>query len=359
VIDLFPLVRPFVHRIEPERAHALALRALALGVVPPPAAIREPMLATSLFGRPLAHPIGLAAGFDKNARVFERMAAQNLAFVEIGGVTPRPRAGNPKPRVFRLRRLGAVINRMGFPNEGLATVLARVAARRGDVVLGVNLAADVESADSIDDLATLARAFAPYAQFLTLDISCPNTTNGQIFLDPDRLRELLTRVRACDLGGAALVAKLSPDVDDDRLDALTDVMLAAKLDGIIACNTTRERPVFLAHEVHAAQAGGLSGPPLAARATAVLARIAARTRGRTTLIGVGGIRSGADAYAKIRAGASALQLYTGLVYEGPAIVGKIARELATLLRRDGFTSVGAAVGADVYAQDAPARSVSA
>ncbi|HEV3157227.1 MAG TPA: quinone-dependent dihydroorotate dehydrogenase [Candidatus Baltobacteraceae bacterium] len=345
MIDPYVLARPILQCFDPETAHEFALRALELNFVPSQPAVGDARLLTTLFGKPLAHPVGLAAGFDKNARVFARMYAQGLSFVEIGGVTPRPRVGNPRPRVFRLPEAHAVINRMGFPNDGSAVVLARLKATRAPGVLGINLAADVESADPIEDFTLLVARFAPHADFLTLDVSCPNTTNGQIFLEPVRLRELLVRVRALNVK-TPIAAKLAPDVDEERLDALVDVLLEARIDGIILSNTTRDRPSVLV-DPNAKEAGGLSGPPLFARSTAMLARVAARTRGRTTLIGVGGIASGADAYAKIRAGASVVQLYTGLIYEGPSLVTRIKRELGELLSRDGFPSIVDAVGADV------------
>jgi dihydroorotate dehydrogenase len=348
VFDPFPLVRPLLHRLDPEDAHELTLRALEANVVPPQPRADDPILATRLFGRDLTNPIGLAAGFDKNGRVYDRMGAQGFGFVEIGGVTPRPQRGNARPRVFRLPEERAVINRMGFPNEGAERLEARLRrkGRRPGIGLGINLASNADSADPAADFVALVTRFAPYAEFLTLDVSCPNTANGQVFLEPSRLAEMLARVAAIPWSGAsppALVAKLSPDVDEAVLERLIGVLVEARIDGIVVSNTTRARPPHL-RGARAGEAGGLSGPPLFAASTAMLALVHALTGGRVPLIGVGGVASGPDAYAKIRAGASAVQLYTALIYGGTALVTRIKRELAVLLRRDGFGSVAEAVG---------------
>ncbi len=343
IFEPYALARPILHALDPERAHAWTIRALEAGLVPAQPAVDRPVLATTLFGTPLTHPIGLAAGFDKNARVFARMFAQGFSFVEIGGVTPLPQAGNPRPRVFRLPADGAVINRMGFPNDGADAVEARVRATGAPGMLGINLASNALCSDPVADFTGLVRRFSPYARYLTLDISCPNTANGQVFLDPARLRELLSAVSAV-RSSAAIVAKLSPDVDGERTDALVDELIAARIDGIIISNTTVARPPLAS--TAAAQRGGLSGRPLFAASTALLARVYRRSGGRIPLVGVGGVASGADAYAKIRAGASAVQLYTALIYGGPDIVTQIKRELAGLLEHDGYATLGQAVGRD-------------
>jgi len=347
VFDPFRLARPLLHRLDPEDAHELTLRALESGLVPGQPRDDDPILATTLFGRALPNPIGLAAGFDKNGRVYERMAAHGFGFVEIGGVTPKPQLGNPRPRVFRLPEDGAVINRMGFPNDGADALEARLARKgRGPLgALGVNLAANGDSDDPTADFVWLARRFAPHADYLTLDISCPNSENGQLFLDPVRLAELLAQLAAIPWYGArpTMVAKLAPDVEDALLERLVTTLVAGGIDGIVVANTTRTRPRGL-HGAAAAEPGGLSGRPLLAPSTALLARVRDLTGGRIPLIGVGGVASGADAYAKVRAGASAVQLYTGLIYEGTALVTRIKRELAALLRRDGFASVAEASG---------------
>lgn len=342
--DPFPLVKPLLHRLDPERAHELTLRALELNAVPPQPQVDEPSLAIDLFGRRLDNPVGLAAGFDKNARVFRRMYAQGFGFVEIGGVTPRPQRGNPRPRVFRLPEDAAVINNMGFPSEGMEAVVRRLGGERPPGMLGVNLASNGDSLDPAADFALLVQRFAAYADYLTLDVSCPNSVNGKVFLDPARLRDLMARLATVDRGPVPpkLVAKLSPDVDDLLLEQLVTVLLEAGIDGIIVSNTTVERPATLRSP--ATMKGGLSGQPLFARSTAMLAAVAAITGGEVPLVGVGGIANGPQAYAKIRAGATAVQLYTGLIYGGTALVTRIKRELAVLLMRDGYGTLSEAVG---------------
>jgi dihydroorotate dehydrogenase len=348
VFDPFSFARPLLHRLDPEEAHELTLRALEAGIVPGQPRDDDPVLATTLFGRRLSNPVGLAAGFDKNARVAHRMAAHGFGFIEIGGVTPRPQVGNPRPRVFRLPEDRAVINRMGFPNEGAGAMEMRLRRYgRPAVPLGINLASNADSADPAGDFVALVTRFAPYADYLTLDVSCPNTANGQVFLDPNRLAALLARLDAIAWGNArrpALVAKLSPDIDDALLMRLIATLIEGRVAGIMVANTTRARPADLRSR-RAIEAGGLSGTPLFAASTAMLARVRELTEGRIPLIGVGGIASGADAYAKLRAGASVVQLYTGLIYGGTALVTRIKRELAELLRRDGMTSVQQAVTA--------------
>ncbi len=342
--DPFPFAKLFLHLLDPERAHELTLRALEANVVPPQPHVDEPSIAIDLFGRRLESPVGLAAGFDKNARVFRRMYAQGFSFVEIGGVTPRPQRGNPRPRVFRLPHDDAVINNMGFPSDGAEAVVRRLGGERPPGMLGVNLASNGDSADPAADFVHLVQRFSAYADYLTLDISCPNSVNGKVFLDPPRLRELMERIAAVDRGPAPpkLVAKFSPDVDDALLERLVTVLLAATIDGISVSNTTVERPASLHDD--ATMKGGLSGRPLFARSTAMLAQVAYLTGGAVPLIGIGGIANGPDAYAKIRAGATAVQLYTALIYAGTALVTRIKRELAVLLMRDGYGTLSEAVG---------------
>jgi dihydroorotate dehydrogenase len=348
-LDPFSFVRPLLHRLDPETAHTLTLRVLERGLVPSRPAITSPLLATTFLGRPLPHPIGLAAGFDKNARVYARMFGQGFSYVEVGGVTPRPQSGNPRPRVFRLPEERAVINRIGFANEGMERVARRLERVAAPGLLGVNLAANVDSVDPAEDFVTLARRFAPLADFLTLDISCPNTANGTLFLQRGPLADLLERLGAlfsdAGLRRPALVAKLSPDVDRATLEQVVATLAAFAIDALIVSNTTAWRSTGLrGHAAH--ERGGLSGPPLFERSTQMLADTYALTQGRIPLVGLGGVASGADAYAKIRAGASVVQLYTAMVYRGPALVGEIARDLCALLKRDGFGSLQEAVGTD-------------
>ncbi|MFD2264689.1 quinone-dependent dihydroorotate dehydrogenase [Lacibacterium aquatile] len=351
MFDYFPALRPILHRLDPEEAHLWTLRALELGIVPTQPLMLDAALRTTIFGKSIDNPIGLAAGFDKNARVFHKMYRQGFGFTEIGGVTPRPQAGNPRPRLFRLAEDEAVINRMGFNNDGMEAVRGRLVAHRtADMLVGVNLAANIDSEDPADDFVTLARRFSPHADFLTLDISCPNTANGKMFLSPGPLQDLLDRLSAMygDLSAPkrpALAAKIAPDIEEEELDKILEVLTGFGIDAMILSNTTIDRP----EDVRGAQKderGGMSGRPLFNRSTALLSKVYAKTGGKLPLVGVGGVSSAADAYLKIRAGASVVQLYTALVFQGPAMVTRLKLDLADMLRRDGFQNVAEAIGAD-------------
>jgi dihydroorotate dehydrogenase len=346
---------PLLRLLPPEGAHALTLRMLAGGIVGQTAAPDDPILAVRAWGRDFANPLGLAAGFDKNARVPNAMLGFGFGFVEVGTVTPRPQPGNPKPRIFRLGEDRAIINRLGFNNDGLAVVAARLAAwralperRRG--LLGANIGKNRDSASALDDYAAGVRALAPLADYLVVNVSSPNTPGLR---DLQRRGEMgalvqgLMKARSEAVPGGKpppLLVKIAPDLSEEERADIADVALATGIDGLVICNTTVTRPPGL-RGGHVHEPGGLSGRPLLRPATALLADIHRRTRGKLALIGVGGVGSGFDAYAKIRAGATLVQLYTALVYEGPALVQRIKTELAALLRRDGFSSVEAAIGA--------------
>ncbi|MHA1566372.1 MAG: quinone-dependent dihydroorotate dehydrogenase [Alphaproteobacteria bacterium] len=342
-----------LRQLPPELAHNTTLWAMAHGLGPRQSGTDDAILASNLWARSFSNPIGIAAGFDKNARALGGLMQLGLGFVEVGGVTPKPQRGNPRPRLFRLPRDRAVINRMGFNNDGLDSIQQRLAQRQAPAnqILGINLAANTDSDDPVGDFALLVRTLAPLAGFLTIDISCPNTANGQVFLSPEPLRDLLDRLqderRAVTPGQSVppMLAKLAPDIDADALPPLIATLEAAAIDGIIICNSTTDRPGDLT-DPNKAERGGLSGKPLFKRSTELLHRIYSLTGGNIPLIGVGGVASGGDAYAKIRAGASLVQLYTALVYAGPSLIVKIKRDLATLLYRDGFTSLTSAIGAD-------------
>ena len=334
-------------RLDPETAHGLALRALKSGLLGE-AADDPPSLAVHLWGRTLPNPIGLAAGFDKNAEVPNALLALGFGFVEIGSVTPRPQAGNPRPRLFRLPEDRGVINRMGFPGQGLEAVRARLATRPHRGILGVNVGANKDSADRAADYVVGGVALAPYADYLVCNVSSPNTPGLRTLQGRAELGDLLKRVQDA-LARAhrvPLLVKIAPDATDADLDDIVAVCRELALDGMIVGNTTLARPDTL-RSARRGETGGLSGAPLMPLSTEVLRKAALRAEGRLPLIGCGGIASGADAYAKIRAGASAVQLYSALVYEGPPLVGRLKRELAALLARDGFARVGDAVGADL------------
>ena len=340
-----------LHRLDPERAHRLTLTALNLGLVRPAHEVDDPLLAVDIFGHRLSNPVGLAAGFDKNAEVPDAMLALGFSFVEVGGVTPQPQAGNPRPRLFRLAADGAVINRMGFTNDGLDAVARRLTGRhrRGSGMVGINLGANKTSTDRAEDYVTGLRRLAPLADFAVINVSSPNTPGLRALQGRDELDNLLGRLNAAreQIGSAIpILLKIAPDLVDEDKEAIAAVVQSHRIAGMIVSNTTIGHRDALLSPARS-EAGGLSGRPLFGPSTQMLSDMYRLTGGRITLIGTGGIASGADAYAKIRAGASAVQLYTALVFHGPALVGRIKRDLAACLRADGFRSVAEAVGTAV------------
>jgi dihydroorotate dehydrogenase len=343
-MDLFALARPLLHLLDPETAHRLAIRILASGWVRPAPGIDPPILAQRLWGIDFPSPVGLAAGFDKHAEVPDRLLGQGFGFVEIGTVTPRPQPGNPRPRLFRLDADRGAINRMGFNSEGLDAVKARLAARAPLGIVGLNLGANKESPDHAADYVAGLRVVGGLAQYYVVNVSSPNTPGLRGLQAKDRLDDLLLRLAEARPGKGPLLVKIAPDLSETELADIVEVALARRIDGLIIGNTTLGRPNDL-RSPQRTEVGGLSGAPLKRLAQDVLTRTYRMTGGKLPLIGVGGIESGADAYARIRAGASLVQLYTALVFDGPALVTRIKQELAALLRRDGFSSVAAAVGA--------------
>ncbi len=349
----FHLIRPWLFALDPERAHALALAALAWGLAGRTSPAADPRLRVQAFGLDFPNPIGLAAGFDKDARVPDAALKLGFGFVEFGSITPEPQAGNPRPRLFRLTEDRAGINRLGFNSDGLARAAARLAARRGRPgIVGANVGANKDSADRIADYVAGYRALHADVAYVTVNVSSPNTPGLRSLQSRAALSDLLDRLHTARAEAVAagarpvpILAKVAPDLDAGERAAIAEVALTKGLDGLIVGNTTIARPEGLQSR-HRHETGGLSGAPLFAPSTAVLRDFYRLTGGRLPLIGVGGIGSGADAYAKIRAGATLVQLYTAIIYEGPGLLGRANAELAALLDRDGFASVAAAVGAD-------------
>ena len=320
---LYGLGQALLHALDPERAHDLAVKSLELGLYPRQAAPDDPRLAQELWGLKFRNPLGMAAGFDKDARVWAPLLATGFGFVEVGTLTPKAQDGNPSPRIFRSARDAAIINRLGFNNEGQAAALPRLLARRSGVV-GVNIGAGRDSEDRIGDYVSGIATMSAVADYLTINISSPNTPGLRDLQAPEVLAALLARVQeARGKSGKRppLLVKLAPDIADADLPAIVGVIEANGVDGIVVSNTTLSRE-GLKDRSFAAESGGLSGRPLFVRATRMLARTYQLTEGRLPLIGVGGIDSGAAALAKIEAGASLLQLYTGLVFEGPKLIGE-------------------------------------
>jgi dihydroorotate dehydrogenase len=334
-------------RLDAETAHGLALRVLKSGLTQADRRPDPPSLSVEVWGRRLSNPIGLAAGFDKNAEAPDALLGLGFGLVEIGSVTPRPQPGNPRPRLFRLAEDRGVINRMGFPGQGLDAALSRLKSRPRSGFVGVNVGANKDSTDRAADYVTCAAALAPHADYLVCNVSSPNTPGLRNLQGRSQLADLLKRVQqAIAATPVPLVVKIAPDASDDDLDDIVAVSRDLRIDGIIVGNTTLSRPAAL-RSPRAQEAGGLSGAPLTELSTDVLRRTARRVERQFPLIGAGGVGSGADAYAKIRAGASLVQLYSMLVFEGPPLVRRIKHELAGLLARDGLLSVSQAIGADL------------
>ena len=350
---LFKLARPVLAALDPERAHRLTVQALKLGLAGARREPDDPILATSVWGLDFPNPVGLAAGFDKHAEVCDAMLALGFGFVEAGTVTPRPQPGNSGQRLFRLAEDEAVINRFGFNSCGIAPFAGRLAKRRAHRaggIVGANLGKNRDTEDCAADYIACIEAVSDLADYLVVNISSPNTPGLRALQARAQIEELLARVHNARRASAAtrrppLLVKVGPDLDDGEIRDIAEVALATGVDGLIIGNTTVARPPTL-KSPHRAAPGGLSGKPLLAPSTACLAAMYRATRGKIPIIGCGGIASGADAYAKIRAGASLVALYTALVFHGPALVGSIKRELAARLRADGFACVCDAVGAD-------------
>ena len=347
-MDLSRLAFPLLRHLDPETAHGLTVWGLRHGFGPAAADADDPILRCELWGHIFPNPVGIAAGFDKNAEAFNALLKAGFGFAEVGTVTPRPQEGNPKPRLFRLAEDAALINRMGFNNEGLDAVAARLSNRRGGVV-GANVGRNKETSDAERDYAAAAGRLAPLVEYVVVNVSSPNTPGLRALHDKEMLASLIRRVRAAMRDSVvkppALLVKIAPDLTpEDEADIVT-VAEEAALQGLIIGNTTIERPDSL-QSAHRDETGGLSGTPLFERSTAQVARFYKATGGRLPLIGVGGIASGRDAYLKLRAGASLVQLYSALALQGPGLLLRLKRELAALLRADGFQSVADAVGAD-------------
>ncbi|HEY2034851.1 MAG TPA: quinone-dependent dihydroorotate dehydrogenase [Rhizomicrobium sp.] len=335
--------------LPPEQAHRLTLRLLeSAAPLLPAARTDDPRLAFTALGMNFPNPIGLAAGFDKDADVPDAMLKFGFGFVECGSVTPRPQAGNPRPRLFRLSADRAVINRMGFNNGGMDAMAAKLSRRQKRGIVGINIGANKDSADRTADYELCFAKLAPFASYITANVSSPNTPGLRGLQNKDELKKLLETLTNARARGAYLpiLLKIAPDVSPEALDDIADVTLASGIEGIIATNTTIARPPWL-KSANANESGGLSGAPLMAPSTAILKALRQRVGSKLTLMGVGGISSGADAYAKIRAGASLVQLYTALAYQGPALITRIKRELLACLARDGFFTVVDAIGADL------------
>jgi dihydroorotate dehydrogenase len=356
VIPLFDrLAAPFLRTLDPETAHALALAALKRAPLPRAAPDNE-KLRVHAFGLTFPNPVGIAAGFDKHAEVPDQLLRLGFGFVEVGGVTPLPQPGNPRPRLFRLDADAAVINRLGLNSEGVEAVAARLAARgQAGGIVGINIGQNKDTADRIGDYVACIAALAPHVSFLTVNVSSPNTPGLRNLQQAAALDELLLRVIAARDRAAEsaprrpLLLKVAPDLTLGDLDDVVGVARRHRIDGMIVGNTTIARPPSLREQGKAKEQGGLSGRPLFALSTRMLAETFVRAEGAFPLIGAGGIDSGAAAFAKIKAGASLIQLYTGLIFRGVGLVGAVKRDLVDMLRVGRFDSLADAVGRDAAA----------
>lgn len=351
-MDAYSLLRPLIRPLQPETAHHLALKALKYRLVSG-VPYDDPVLETELWGRSFRNPIGLAAGFDKDADVPMQALALGFGFVEIGSVTPRPQPGNPKPRLFRLDEDEAVVNRMGFNSKGAdnaAWNLSHLPPSRQLGVIGVNLGKNKDTEDAAADYVVGVEKLARFADYIVVNVSSPNTPGLRALQSRAELETLIDRVRdtlerTIPETRPPLLVKVAPDLTDADITDIAAVAMTGAVDGLIATNTTITRPETL-RDPQRNEGGGLSGAPLRDLATRVISDFYTATEGRVPIVGVGGVASGADAYAKIRAGASLVQIYSGMVFEGPSLAGRICRSLAGLLKRDGFEHVADAVGAD-------------
>ncbi len=344
----YPLIRPMLFQLDAEKAHRATVALLRLrtgtGFTPEPPS--TPTLETRIAGLTFLNPIGFAAGFDKDAEVFEQMLSLGFGFVEVGTLTPRPQPGNPQPRLFRLAEDQAVINRMGFNNRGQVDALARLSKRyRTRGLVGVNVGANKDSADRIGDYVEGVRTMSPVADYLTINISSPNTPGLRQLQDEGALRALLSAVEEVrDPNGPPIFLKVAPDLCEGEADQIVRVAIQHKIDAIIVSNTTVSRPPLKSKWRE--EAGGLSGKPLKALALWALREFRSASGGEIPLIGVGGIENVDDAWERIRAGASLIQLYSAMVYEGPGIARRLARGLADRLKREGFANIAEAVGTE-------------
>ena len=342
---LYSLLRPALFMLDAERAHHLSLAGLKLSPFAAPAKTGG-ALSTEVAGLHFPNPLGMAAGYDKDGEVPDALLGLGFGSVEVGSITPLPQAGNPRPRLFRLTRDRAVINRMGFNNHGAEAAVARLAARLGRPgIVGINLGANKDSPDRQSDYASMAQLMAPLASYLAVNVSSPNTPGLRALQDEGALSALLDAVlESRGAGGPPVFLKVAPDLDPADLDAIARIALEKRLGALIVSNTTISRPPLASR--YKDEAGGLSGAPLRELAQQRLRDFRKATGGAIPLVGVGGIASAEDAWARIRAGASLVQLYSAMVYEGPGIARTIAKGLEQLLVRDGFASIAEAVGSE-------------
>lgn len=355
MVDFYPLIRPLMFALEPEKAHGVTLNLMKCGLFPKAKTVHDSALEQVLWGIKFPNPVGLSAGFDKNAEVVGPAFNLGFGFVEAGTVTPKPQDGNPKPRIFRDPSNDAVINRMGFPNGGMGVFKENLekflaSKNKPQGVLGINIGMNKTQSVPIKDYSSLIKMLAPMADYLTINISSPNTPGLRDLQKREPLLELLmavkdARAKACRNHAPPLLVKFAPDLDDAQIEELAFTVLEGQIEGVILTNTTLDRPEYLPDSFRS-QAGGLSGAPVRDKSTNVIRKFYQITEGKLPIIGVGGISNAEHAYEKIKAGASLVQLYTGLIFKGPMIAQRINEDLLQLLARDGYASVSQAIGVE-------------
>ena len=344
----YQIINSFINKLDPELAHSLAIQFLKNFYIPLFPSKEDEILKTTVLGKEFSNPIGLAAGFDKNAEVYDKMLALGFGFAEVGTITPKPQEGNLKPRVFRLTEDEAIINRLGFPNQGLAKIKSRIETKKAQGILGINIGPNKDSTSRIHDYVECFKNFHNLCSYICINISSPNTENLRNFHEQENLKKLLSEIlniKKTLNSKTPIVLKISPDINDDDIDVICKNILEFNLDGLVLTNTSVKLRENLINK-QKNEKGGLSGLPIKDISNLIIKKFFKSTKGKVPIIGVGGIDSGISAYKKIRAGASLLQLYTGLVYKGPFVVAAIKQELIELLRRDGFSSLQKAVGVD-------------
>ena len=345
---MFSYIRPYIFRLDPEAAHNLSIKSLKYNFLPERlfSVENEELLSTDLFGKPIKNPIGLAAGFDKSAEVYNQMFKLGFGFVEVGTVTPKKQYGNQKPRIFRLEKDSALINRLGFNNDGSEAVKKRIEDNLPTSLLGINIGPNKGTADMSKDFLKCAETFFPLGDYITINISSPNTEGLREFHKKEVLKELLSKInqiREKSNFKKAFLLKISPDIRDDNVEEIIGLILDNKIDGIILTNTTDSNRENLLSDKKG-EPGGLSGKPLRELSTKLIKRFYRDLKDKVPIIGVGGVDSGKSAFEKISAGASALQLYTGMIYQGPMIVKEIKRDLIKIINEQGFKNIKEAVG---------------
>ena len=348
---MFSILRPFLFNIDPETAHDLAIKSLKLNFLPNQIfkVEDEEILNINIFGKSFSNPIGLAAGFDKSAEVYNSLLKFGFGFIEVGTVTPLKQYGNPKPRIFRLEEDGALINRLGFNNDGIDKIKKRIKLEKKNGILGINIGPNKDTKNQTNDFCLGLKSFFDIADYITINISSPNTEGLRSFHDQNKLEELLSalnQLKKQKKTNISLLLKVSPDINDNNISEIVDTAIKNDISAIVLTNTTNKNRDNL-HGKTRKEEGGLSGKPLQQISTNMIKKFYKELQGQIPIIGVGGVSSGKSAYEKIIAGASLLQLYTSLVYEGPLVVKKIKKELIQILKTEGITNLKEIIGKDV------------